>query len=112
MRPASRTPEGQPNRCPVCGRAVRLEPSCPPGDAPSPSCGSLLWFPRRTTSRRRLRLIPVVVVLLVALMVTVGYMTLPILEWGILATLATVLFARQVVASAGAAWRGLVLHLR
>jgi hypothetical protein len=28
----------------VCGNFVRLEPSRPPGDAPCPSCGHLLWF--------------------------------------------------------------------
>jgi hypothetical protein len=44
MIPSSRTPEGQPNRCPVCGKSVRLEPSNPPGDAPCPHCGHLLWF--------------------------------------------------------------------
>jgi hypothetical protein len=44
MNPASRTPEGQPNRCPVCGRHVTIEPSIPPGDAPCPYCNSLLWF--------------------------------------------------------------------
>ncbi len=45
MSVSSRTPEGDSNRCPVCGRDVRLEPSWPPGDAPCPACGSLLWFP-------------------------------------------------------------------
>jgi hypothetical protein len=45
MNISSRTPEGDPNRCPVCGNDLRLEPSQPPGDAPCPSCGSLLWFP-------------------------------------------------------------------
>jgi hypothetical protein len=44
MEPSSRTPEGVPNRCPVCGKRVRLEPSTPPGDAPCPHCGHLLWF--------------------------------------------------------------------
>ena len=44
MQPASRTPEGEPNRCPLCGNALGLEPSRPPGDAPCPFCGSLLWF--------------------------------------------------------------------
>jgi hypothetical protein len=42
---SSRTPEGQPNRCPVCGQPTRLEPSCLTPDAPCPSCGHLLWFP-------------------------------------------------------------------
>ena len=42
---SSRTPEGEDNRCPVCGQALRLEPSRPPGDAPCPYCGVLVWFP-------------------------------------------------------------------
>ena len=47
---SSRTPEGEPNRCPVCGHHVNLEPSRPPGDAPGPVCGSLLWFPSPQTT--------------------------------------------------------------
>jgi hypothetical protein len=42
---SSRTPEGAPNRCPVCAKALKIEPSTPPGDAPCPHCGHLLWFP-------------------------------------------------------------------
>ena len=41
---SSRTPEGEPNRCPVCGKRVAIEPSRQPGDAPCPHCGHLLWF--------------------------------------------------------------------
>jgi len=41
---SSRTPEGQPNRCPVCGDFLKIEPSDPAGDAPCPRCGHLLWF--------------------------------------------------------------------
>jgi acyl carrier protein len=41
---SSRTPEGSPGRCPVCGREVRLEVSEPLGDAPCPHCGTLLRF--------------------------------------------------------------------
>jgi acyl carrier protein len=41
---SSRTPEGVPNHCPVCGTALRIEPSQPLGDAPCPRCGHLLWF--------------------------------------------------------------------
>src|SRR4051812_35845432 len=41
---SSRTPEGTPDRCPLCGAAVRVEPSVIAGDAPCPSCGTLLWF--------------------------------------------------------------------
>ncbi len=48
MLPASRTPEGWQNECPVCGQAVIIEPSQPSGDAPCPHCGVLLWFVRGT----------------------------------------------------------------
>src|SRR5262245_16406683 len=41
----SRAPEGEPNRCPVCGHDVWLEPSLASGDATCPKCGQLLWFP-------------------------------------------------------------------
>ena len=44
MEPASRTPEGEPNHCPICGKDLQIEPSRPPGDAPCPHCGALLWF--------------------------------------------------------------------
>jgi mannitol/fructose-specific phosphotransferase system IIA component (Ntr-type) len=44
MQPSSRTPEGDPNQCPVCGKDVYIEPTTPPGDAPCPHCGHLLWF--------------------------------------------------------------------
>jgi len=45
MKPSSRTPEGTPNRCPICGKSVRIEPSSfPTHDAPCPQCGHLLWF--------------------------------------------------------------------
>lgn len=44
MDVSSRTPEGVPNRCPVCGKAVVVEPSDPARDAPCPHCGHLLWF--------------------------------------------------------------------
>src|SRR5262249_31697036 len=44
MTISSRTPEGSPNLCPVCGAQVRIEASAPQGDGPCPSCGHLLWF--------------------------------------------------------------------
>ncbi|HUG93530.1 MAG TPA: phosphopantetheine-binding protein [Planctomycetaceae bacterium] len=44
MVTSSRTPEGEPNRCPVCRSDICIEPSRPFGDAPCPSCGYLLWF--------------------------------------------------------------------
>jgi hypothetical protein len=44
MRVSSRTPEGDPNHCPICGLDFRLEPSWPARDGPCPGCGHLLWF--------------------------------------------------------------------
>jgi acyl carrier protein len=44
MTIASRTPEGEPNQCPVCHARVYIEHSRPAGDAPCPHCGVLLWF--------------------------------------------------------------------
>lgn len=44
MAISSRTPEGEPNRCPVCQSHINIELSQPFGDAPCPSCGHLLWF--------------------------------------------------------------------
>ena len=41
---SSRTPEGRPRHCPVCGSDLKIEPSDPAGDAPCPRCGHLLWF--------------------------------------------------------------------
>ena len=44
MTISSRTPEGQPNHCPVCDSDVCIDPSPLFGDATCPRCGSLLWF--------------------------------------------------------------------
>src|SRR5215831_4565245 len=100
MRPSSRTPEGEPNRCPLCGRAVRLEPSSPPGDAPCPFCGQLLWFPRRPAPVRRTTgaahfvaaVTPIAVI--TAASVLRGWLSAA--EWTILAVLAALLFGRQL----------------
>lgn len=43
MTVSSRTPEGYPSHCPLCGAETKLEYSEPAGDAPCPSCGCLLW---------------------------------------------------------------------
>jgi anti-anti-sigma factor len=43
---SSRTPEGTPSRCPICGTDLKIESSDPAGDAPCPCCGHLLWFTR------------------------------------------------------------------
>jgi len=50
---ASRTPEGTPNRCPVCGNDLKVEPSKPTLDAPCPHCGHLLWFASDRLSSRQ-----------------------------------------------------------
>jgi acyl carrier protein len=44
MTVSSRTPEGLPHRCPICGKEAALEPSFPGGDSTCPSCGHLLWW--------------------------------------------------------------------
>jgi anti-anti-sigma factor len=41
---SSRTPEGSPNLCPVCGSLVEIEPSDPAGGATCPRCGHLRVF--------------------------------------------------------------------
>lgn len=43
MTVSSRTPEGRPERCVLCGASANLEFSDPAGDAPCPNCGHLLW---------------------------------------------------------------------
>ena len=40
---SSRTPEGQPNKCPICGHQLRLEPSLQ-RDGTCPRCSCLMWF--------------------------------------------------------------------
>jgi hypothetical protein len=91
----SRTPEGMPNRCPLCGKKLRIEPSNPPGDAPCPNCGYLVWFnpqarlPEAGKTTKRFSLIyaapvlAIVVLLLLEFQVTWG----PYLILGILAIL-------------------------
>ncbi len=42
---STRTPEGEPVQCPVCGGQTHVAPSTYPTiDAPCPSCGHLLWL--------------------------------------------------------------------
>jgi acyl carrier protein len=48
---SSRTPEGTPHRCPVCGKDAAVEPSYPGGDSTCPTCGHLLWLFRDRLSR-------------------------------------------------------------
>ncbi|MCE9562738.1 MAG: acyl carrier protein [Planctomycetes bacterium] len=51
MVPSSRTPEGTPHRCPVCGKTSAVEPSYPDSDSCCPNCGQLLWWFRDRLSR-------------------------------------------------------------
>ncbi len=44
MTISSRTPEGLPQKCPICGAEFVLEPSALTNDAPCPNCGQLLWW--------------------------------------------------------------------
>ncbi|WP_404310854.1 hypothetical protein [Neorhodopirellula lusitana] len=54
--PSSRTPEGDPASCPVCGLASAIEPSIPPGDCVCPHCGSHLWMtPKETSTKTAIR---------------------------------------------------------
>src|SRR6266851_6213357 len=41
MTISTRTPEGWPAKCPICGHVVRVDPSQPAGDAACPRWGSL-----------------------------------------------------------------------
>ncbi len=51
MSISSRTPEGQPFRCPVCGEDTDIEPALS-GDACCPACGELLWWFRDRVDAR------------------------------------------------------------
>lgn len=43
--PSSRTPEGEPLRCSMCGALHCVDVSRPPGDSVCPSCGAHVWVP-------------------------------------------------------------------
>jgi acyl carrier protein len=52
---SSRTPEGEPQRCSVCGEVSAMETSWPIDDACCPACGSLLvWFRDRLDTAKAL----------------------------------------------------------
>lgn len=44
MNISSRTPEGSPGKCFVCGAVINIAPSYPADDAPCPVCGTLVFF--------------------------------------------------------------------
>jgi hypothetical protein len=47
MTISSRTPEGWPHQCSICGKVAALEPCYPGGDAVCPNCGHLSWLIRK-----------------------------------------------------------------
>jgi acyl carrier protein len=49
---SSRTPEGEPNLCPVCRTLIRVGPSTRFDDAPCPNCGVRLWLLRTSDGVR------------------------------------------------------------
>lgn len=55
MPPSSRTPEGEPLRCPICGASQRVDVSRPPGDCVCASCGALAWIGPRVDSTGNVR---------------------------------------------------------
>jgi hypothetical protein len=111
MRVSSRTPEGSPGRCPICGRTIRVDPSRPSLDAPCPHCGSLVWFGRPQPDRRgRLRTAVRVGLVVLAAAVAVGLAGVAAVWLGLggqelllLAVLVVLLFGRSVPA----VWRRL-----
>jgi len=50
--PSTRTPEGDPINCPICGFPSNVEPSIPPGDCVCPRCGALLWVPAKESKTK------------------------------------------------------------
>lgn len=44
MLPSTRTPEGEPLRCGICGASSNVLTSHPPGDSVCPVCGSHAWL--------------------------------------------------------------------
>jgi acyl carrier protein len=44
MTISSRTPDGIPQSCPICGKLSEVTPAYPGGDSCCPSCGQLLWW--------------------------------------------------------------------
>ena len=57
MTISSRTPEGFPSHCPLCGQAAEIEFSDPADDAPCPHCGQLLWLSTQVVAMIRKHLL-------------------------------------------------------
>ena len=56
MNVSSRTPEGTPSHCLLCGTNVNIEFSSPANDAPCPSCGHLVWKSTQLVHSLRVRI--------------------------------------------------------
>src|SRR5688572_25145055 len=52
MNVSSRTPEGDPHRCAICGRVVVMETEEPLGDSVCPRCGALFLPFQKTFSQQ------------------------------------------------------------
>jgi hypothetical protein len=56
MIPSSRTPEGEPLQCQICGAASKVDVSKPPSDTVCPSCGAHAWWANRVdTTKSQIR---------------------------------------------------------
>ena len=117
MTISSRTREGYPNRCPVCGQEVTIEPSRPSGDSPCPNCGHLLSLEQGrsvpdavATALRRRILKAGVVLLLITLILALflfGAPRLSKVELTVILALAAVLFGPRLFQAfnrAGGLW--------
>lgn len=99
MTVSSRTPEGSPFRCSVCGYEGRIDPSKPGRDAPCPSCGSLLWI---GSGRRNVKLelgwirplLSTLAIFVIIVLAGAAFGGLGPTEWIILGVLAALLFGR------------------
>src|SRR4051794_20061828 len=95
---SSRTPEGWPGRCPVCGHSLRVDPSLPTCDAPCPRCGALVWLSRPMAFRPLplwtglWQALAVMSSIVIVLWLTNQFLHVGLLESGVLAVLAALLF--------------------
>jgi TatA/E family protein of Tat protein translocase len=105
---SSRTPEGTPNQCGVCGKEVRIEHSMPFGDATCPTCGSLMrrqvrfayerlsWLEWARAIVVALAWIMVTTVIVVAMAVLGFALRFSTLELVLLAVIGVILFGKRL----------------
>lgn len=110
MHISSSTPEGEPQRCPVCGQETRIELSAVSEDAPCPHCGSLLWItPQRGAVHGRSRqfngAIADVVAFAISILLAISLVPLVGLSWRgccVLCLFIVLLYGRTLVHGARA----------